>query len=183
MKNFIKNESGFTLFETIVVLAVIAIFVGTMTEVMIVSNRLLVSYNENVNNRSDAALAIAHMDTSLKKYDAEGAVMILQNKIAILTSDPGSSSQLYLVYYNPPTQKDKLYVCSTDNLANEIDITGNTCNLLVKDLSTAEGTVPFNVSKEHNNLTNTTKVTLQLITTRGEAEIEDKRVVTLKTNQ
>lgn len=177
MRNLIKDESGFTLFETIIVLAVLAIFIATATEVMIVSSRLLQGYNSSVNNRSDAAIAIAHIDTSLKRYDKSNSISVLNNTIYINTVKDTIPPipPLYLVYYYDVSMQ-KVYSCSVTDITAAIDVTANTCTAIAKDV------VSYSVLSENNSLTNTMKITLDMKIEFGSSETSDKRVITLKAN-
>lgn len=181
MTNLIKDEGGFTLFETIVVLAVLAIFIATATEVMIVSSRLLQGYNSSVNNRSDAAIAIAHIDTSLKRYDKSLAISVLNESIYINTS-VNTAPPLYLVYYYDKHEGEagnplkEVYSCSVTDIAAPIDVTANTCTLIAKNI------VDYSVVIESNSLTSTKKITIDMSVKVGSSEASDKRVITLKAN-
>lgn len=174
MKKLIRNEDGFTLFETVVVLAVLAIFIVASTEVMLVSNRLLQNYNMTVNDRSSSSIAISHIDTSLKRYDVKNSVFVYDKKIFILTN-PGGATPLFLTYYYRE-DKETIYSCSVTDMSAPINTDDKTCTYIARNI------VSFSAVPEQNDLTNTTMITLTVATKNGDNKVEDKRVITLKAN-
>lgn len=117
----LKEESGFTLMELLVVLAILSIFIISISSILMMSMKII-NDTKNLNGHKNASTtAFAYIEKTIRQNDAKAAVSTMNHPVygTMLKVKVNTGSNYLFYYYDNTTQKLFCQYSTTFDPSNE----------------------------------------------------------------